>query len=77
MHVLCICQQMMILISNSWIYIGESKDANKKWDRSEDELNFSLFYVVIRLKYLKPQMMDALALMHGILNILLNFVSSM
>ena len=42
----------MILISDSWIYTGESKDANKKWVGSEDELNFALFHVVIRLKYL-------------------------
>ena len=66
----------MILISDSWIYTGESKDANKKWVGSEDELNFALFHVVIRLKYLKPQMMDALALMHEILSILSDFVSS-
>ena len=67
----------MILISDSWIYTGESKDANKKWVRHEHELKFALFHVVIRLKYLKPQMMDALALMHGIFSILLDFVSSM
>ena len=42
----------MILISDSWIYTGESKDANKKWVGSEDELNFALFHVVIRFKYL-------------------------
>ena len=42
----------MILISDSWIYTGESKDANNKWVGSEDELNFALFHVVIRLKYL-------------------------
>ena len=64
----------MILISDSWIYTGESKDANNKWVGSEDELNFSLFHVVIRLKYLcLVSVYNALRINFLVGNILVSF----